>query len=372
MIGDKQTQKAGDNSQLVQASQVNIYNGIGEDRVREICAETYAIARRDFTADAYACANQRVEQFESVLLPRMQQIEGAFSKFADPSFQILLTNAQRAAAATERNADYAMLAELLVCRITKGESRKKRAGISKAIEIVDMVDDDALCALTVAHAINTLAPATGDLNSGLKVLDTMFNKLMYTKLPEGDAWIEHLNILDAVRINPVSHFNKLEVFYPQALDGYSAAGIRIESEEYRKAIEILSEVNLDKSILVPNELMEGYVKINVTNKKSINNIELAQIDTTDGKMTVVPIAVNEKMIMALHNVWDLYEKDNEIVNKARSTFMTRWDSYPALNTLHQWWNKLSTAFVITPVGTALAHTNARRCDNTIPELPLET
>lgn len=43
MTADKQTQKAGENSQLVQAGTINIYNGIDEKRAREICAETYAV-----------------------------------------------------------------------------------------------------------------------------------------------------------------------------------------------------------------------------------------------------------------------------------------------------------------------------------------
>ena len=171
IIGDRQTQRAGDNSQLMQAGIVNVYNGIDEKRAREICAETYAIARKDFTADAYACATERVQQFEEALLPKMQQIEGALNKFADPSFQFLLTSAQRTAAATERSSDYDMLSELLVCRITKGESRKNRAGISRAVEIVDKVDDDALCALTVVHAVNKCLPLSGDINVGLQVLD---------------------------------------------------------------------------------------------------------------------------------------------------------------------------------------------------------
>ena len=105
MTVDKQTQKAGDNSQLMQAATINIYNGIDEKRAREICAETYAVVRRDFSADAYACANARVEQFENTLMPRMLEIEGALSAFSDPAFQFLLASAQRTAAATERPAE---------------------------------------------------------------------------------------------------------------------------------------------------------------------------------------------------------------------------------------------------------------------------
>ena len=167
MIGDKQAQRAGDNSQLMQAGTINIYNGIDEKRAREICAETYAVARRDFTEDAYACANERVQQLEDTLLPKMQQIEGALSAFADPSFQFLLASAQRTAAATERDTDYDMLSELLVCRITKGQARKSRAGISRAVEIIDKIDDDALCALTVVHAVNKVMPLSGSCKLGL-------------------------------------------------------------------------------------------------------------------------------------------------------------------------------------------------------------
>lgn len=126
MGGDKQIQSAGDNSLLTQAGIINNYYGIDEKRAREICAETYAVARRDFTEDAYKCANERVQQLEESLFPKLQQIEGALNAFADPSFQILLTSAQRTAAATERENDYDMLSELLVCRITKGQARKKR------------------------------------------------------------------------------------------------------------------------------------------------------------------------------------------------------------------------------------------------------
>jgi len=370
IIGDKQAQKAGDNSHLMQAGTINIYNGIDEKRAREICAETYAIARRDFTADAYACANERVQQFEDSLLPKMQQIEGALNAFADPSFQFLLTSAQRTAAATERNDDYDMLSELLVCRITKGQSRKNRAGISRAVEIIDKIDDDALCALTVVHAVNKILPLSGDCNVGLRALNDMFDKLIYLDLPKGMDWIDHLDILDSVRINSVSHFKKIEECYPERLAGYSAAGIRVESEDYQKAIALLSEVGLSQTILVQNELLEGYVKIPVVNRDELKNISLIRNTPVSGHIVKFSTSANEKELSALCAIWDLYTNDKGPTNKAKAEFMIRWDRYPALYKLHQWWDSLSCAFTITQVGTVLAHTNARRCDNTIPELPL--
>ena len=46
--------------------------------------------------------------------------------------------------------------------------------------IVDQVDDDALCALTVAYTIERLFPATGSIIRGLNILENVFSKLCYT------------------------------------------------------------------------------------------------------------------------------------------------------------------------------------------------
>lgn len=370
--GDKQTQKAGDNSQLMQAGTINIYNGIDEERAREICAETYAVVRRDFTADAYACANERVQQFEESLLPKMQKIEGALNAFSDPSFQFLLTSAQRTAAATEREADYDMLSELLICRITKGKTRKSRAGISRAVEIVDQIDDDALCALTVVHAVNKVMPATGSCKTGLKVLANLFEKLLYMQLPTGTDWIDHLDILDAVRINSISTFKKTDEYYLERLSGYSSAGICIDSEEYKKAMKLLDDAEINSSVLVPNELLEGYVRLPIVDKSAIKNLTMTRKIMLNGNVVSQSTPINEREVSTLEAIWDLYSVNAKTKKIAVSAFMSEWDSYPALKQLHIWWDSLPLAFDITHVGTVLAHTNARRCDSTIPELPLAT
>lgn len=91
MTGDKQTQKAGDNSQQFQANTIIINQGIDEKRAREICTETFEIAKRDFTQEAMACAIERVKKLEDRLMTRMLPIEGAINSFSNPAFQVLLT-----------------------------------------------------------------------------------------------------------------------------------------------------------------------------------------------------------------------------------------------------------------------------------------
>ena len=46
------------------------------------------------------------------------------------------------------------------------------------------------------------------------------------------------------------------------------------------------------------------------------------------------------------------------------------DGYPSLNKISKWYDSLPNTFKITHVGGALEHTNARRCDDSLPELPL--
>lgn len=373
MSGDRQSQKAGDSSQLMQAGTINIYNnGIDEKRAREICAETYAVARREFTADAYACANERVQKFEDSLLPKIQQIEGAFNAFADPSFQLLLRSAQKTAAATEREADYDMLSELLICRITKGQARKNRAGISRAVEIIDQIDDDALCALTVVHAVESLVPTSNSCKAGIKNLANLFEKLIYMGLPVGTGWIDHLDILDAVRIDFFNPLMKMEGYYSNKLSGYSAVGINIGSENHKRATALLTEAGLDTSMLIQNELLDNYVRLPVVAKYAIKELQIPRNVLSKGSGVTQDSLITESEISALEAVWDLYDTDKNMKKKAVSMFMKEWDSYPSLKRLHAWWDALPMTFDITHVGTVLAHTNARRCDKSLPELPLPT
>ena len=239
MVSDKQIQKAGENSQQIQAGSINITNvmGIDEKRAREIFNEMYVIARRDFSKDAYECANARVAQFEESLMPKIMQIDGALEKFADPSFQFLIAEAHKTAAATERIADYDLLSELLVHRIQKGEkNRKVRAGIARAVEIVDQIDDDALCALTVSHTVGSLLPTANSVKEGLDILEDIFSKLIYTELPRGREWLDHLEILDAVRLPSFGNLKKIEVFYPEQLNGYVCVGIAKGTDKYDNEI----------------------------------------------------------------------------------------------------------------------------------------
>lgn len=371
VASDKQIQKAGENSQQIQTGTINITNvmGIDEKRAREIFNEMYAIARRDFSKDAYECANERVAQFEESLMPKIMQIDGALEKFADPSFQFLIIEAHKTAAATERVADYDLLSELLVHRIQKGEkNRKVRAGIARAVEIVDQIDDDALCALTVSHAVSNLFPIANSVNEGLDVLEDTFSKLIYAELPRGKEWLDHLEILDAVRLSSFGNLKKIEQFYPEQLNGYACVGIPKGTDKYDDTISLLEKNLLPNTLLVDHELLDGYVRLPICAKTSIDSLSLVNMQVVNGQLERRHFDLSREQKDVLEEVFDLYDTNEELKKKVVDRFMGEWKKRKALASLCEWWDSIPIAFQITAVGKVLAHSNAQRCDKNIPPL----
>lgn len=351
---NKQTQKAGDNSQLVQVKTVNF--GIDEKRVREIVEEKLSIALRDFTAEANIIANGRSEKFNSLLIERMVQ-EKALAAFSDPSFQILLIEAQKRAASTERELDYNLLSELMLHRFQKDSDRIVRAGISRAVEVVDQISDEALLALTVFHSVSYFSPGSGDMTKGLEVLNDLFGKVIYDTLPTGGDWLDHLDILDSVRISTFGGIKLLEDYWYEQFDGYLKNGIEEGSERHDEAKEILKKASLGMESLVKNTFDEKYIKLSVFSRERISRLSIT--DETG----IRPITKDEKS--AFEKVYDLYG-DKKML---KEDFVRELEKYPNLKILREWWNTLKDkSFQITSVGKVLAHSNAQRIDTNLPPL----
>lgn len=365
---NSQSQKGGDGSTNIQAQQMVVQLGIDEKRAREIYQEMNLQLKREYTEEALKIANSRVAEFENRLMPKMSQVDGALEAFADPSFQILLVEAQKTAACTERPADYDLLSELLIHRFQKGANRIARAGINLAVEIVDKVSDEALLGLTVRHAVGSFFPTSGDIDEGLDVLNDLFGKVLYGNLPSANEWLDHLDILNAVRLSPFSGLKKIEQYYPEQLSGYVDVGIEKNSESHSKAIEILKSNKLPVNILVEHALNDKFVRLSVPHVSRINEILLLVPAFIDGKFTHIPQTLSNEQTQALNSIYELYSKDNNIRQKNINSFMNEWNKRSNLKTLREWWDSISTNFTITSVGKVLAHSNAQRCDNSLPPL----
>lgn len=354
-----QLQKAGKDSQQIQIGNVIINSaGITEERARAVFNEMIPQALANYTEEAQKIATERVNKLEERIMPQINQVEGLLPAFADPAFQVLLRKAQQKAAITERENDYDLLTELLVCHVQKGNDRKNRAGIVKAVDIIDTIDNDALCALTIAFVLDNFWPVTGNAKEGIEVLSQMYNALIYESLPSNLDWLDHLDILGVIRITPFSQMNKIEDIFTRRFDGCVSVGIKKGTEEYESALQIIQSIGLNKNILVDNIFLDDYVRLEIGNLDDINSLSIFNNLGTR--------SINQREIEALRDVINLYEKNVDLQNKVKERFMNLIDEHEPLKTLQEWWNSISGAFSITGVGKIIAYINAKRC---IPELP---
>ena len=352
-----QKQSAGDGSVQVQANNINYIVGIDENRAREIAREVYENLRGVAVAEATNVALDRVRCFENEMIARLNNVEGALNEFKKPEFQHMIGKAQRVATLTERKSDYDLLAELLACRLEKGGERKVDASISHAVEIVNEVDDDALCALTVVHTICQFIPASGDITIGLNKLDELFESLLCCELPTGSVWVEHLEMLNLIRVSIYGSMRNFEDIYCNNLDGYLCVGIKKNSEEFIKAVNILKVIGFQNNCLVEHCLLEGYVRLPVVQRSRIKELRY-----NDGRLLC------SEHIDELNRIWELYSKDSTLVNEVRKNFLIELDKRNHLTIVKEWWNKINIGFDIKQSGKILAHVNAKRLNKNLPDL----
>ena len=353
--GDNATQNQiiGDNSsQIVVDTQVNTFNqtnvtvtGVPYSDIISLTTTVSAQATQQAVAMctqvAEATVRTRMEAFKNVWEPRITGMENVVNNLIDPKFQFMIRDANITAAKSSRDEDLDMLAELLACHIEKGQNVKIDAGINHAINIVNEVDLDSLCALTVVLAILNIIPTTGNIKKGLDILNGLYSKLLTIDLPEGAAWIDNLNVVGAINLLG-GNFDKLGNILSRSLNGYVCTGILDGTEDHKQAMGILEKNGLPKDYFVPNECLPDYLRLPLTNTRELNP--------------------------ELKPILDLYSKDKKLQDTAKNNFMNMWDSYEVLKKIKEWFNNIPIYFRINSVGKALAQTNAKRCYPEFPDL----
>lgn len=353
-----QEQKAGDNSSQYQQVGDNSNQTIIEHQTNNITVTSPGFpdvvtfttsVSTQVTAQALSLCTQvskeicqdKMKKFESLWIPVITKMENAVNNLIDPKFQFMIRDANISAAKSSRQEDLEMLTQLLVCHVEKGSDLKKDAGISKAIQIVNEIDYDSLCALTYVATLLKICPTDPGVNEGLQIMDELYSKLLFTELPRGDRWIDHLDVLGAIGIR-TGKFYKLNEILSGYYDGYVCVGIKEGSDEHEKAKEILAKNNFAPNSLVPNECLSGYLRIGCVHKGNLKS--------------------------ELKPILDLYSKDTHLLEHAQTTFMQKWDSYKNLMNFREWFEDIPLWFRITSVGYALAQTNAKRCFPDFPDL----
>ncbi|NLE00843.1 MAG: hypothetical protein GX640_13325, partial [Fibrobacter sp.] len=358
-------------SQQIQATTVILNNGIDEKRAREIVVEKLHEVINGYSQEARVLAESRIHLFANDLIPKLVKAS-LLDELKDPSLQILLSEAHKTAASSERPADYALLSELLIHRVKKGNDRNVRAGVSRAVEIVDEISDEALLGLTVAHAVSYFIPVTGNVVDGIKILANLFNKIIYNLPPSGNAWLEHLDILDALRINQFGSMKKINQYYSEQFSGYVDAGIDKGTEDFQKALTFVKESNLPGDILCDHELRPGYARLRILNIDRLDLVAIKSLHQVNlnGQIVSLPMQsqLSDEQKQTIKTIYGLYSKESNLRDDNIVEFFKLWDTHESLRILRNWWDSIPGAFALTAVGRVLAHANAQRCDPTLPAL----
>jgi len=339
----RQSQKAGPESLQLQAAR-DVVIGISEKRAREIAKETSRDVIASYTDEAFAVIQDRIFKLDDRVIASLVRA-GRIEAFADPGFQRTYKKAQNGAASTERNSDYDMLAALLADRADRGTERTIRAGIERSIEIVDQVDDEALRALTVFQALQQYSPNSGLADEGLDAMERLFEQLLDGPLPTGQEWMEHLDILDALRINTISKLRKFDDYYISKMIGYVAPG-----QDAATAAATIAGTEPPvawSGLLIPHDLKPGFVRV-----------AAPTLDRLEARLLIAGHEVQALAIASARSDFGFGSEDPD----CKLELMKRLKQRNSLRIASDWWDDIPQAAHVTAVGRVLARANAERLD----------
>ena len=361
---NKQSQSSGDNSQLIQAQTV-IFQGITEQRAREICREEYLMSAQTRVEEARAIADERVSKLEDKVIPKMIEYDNSLKSFSDPTFLFSLKQAQASAASTDKEEDYDLLAELLLNRVKDGADRGKRLAINTAIGVVDKIPEEALVGLGMVYTVMHLFPLAEQFNTKLEGFNRLYGKIIGdSKLPTGTDWLEHLDLLSIIRLSPhgIGSFNKMENVIPDYFENCRVTGLAVEDPILSQIKEDFQRAGLPLNAFVEHPIRPGFEILDLP--RNVDEIKLFY-RTGVGVKKIEP-TLEQKALF--RRALDLINVNAFNDQNLKDTIMQKWNKYPALNQVLKWWNNITLYFTITPAGMALANAFAHGRDATVPKI----
>ena len=358
----KQIQKAGDNSNQIQAQTVIQNIGISEERVHDIVSAACDSAIESCLMESRLAVEQRLGSFKDELYVIFGNKTQLFESLREPSCAATLGAAAHAAARTSSVADHQMLAELLVKRFESPSDRHVATGVTKAIEIVEYLTDEELAGLTVFFAVNGYTPSSGFIGEGIKALAGIHEKFPLDLLPAGTDWMGDLDILNAIRYSSITSLTRFLDLQFDILNGYTVCGVRADSAEEAEVLEKLEKVGLPTVLLVDHELNPGYKRLSLRYIDRFDNLTYRH--DCDASMPGIPL--NNAQIDALRSIGQM-SQDDSCSDNIRENFKRELFKYPALVQVHDWWNSIPWVPRLTPAGECLASANARRLNSDLPE-----
>jgi len=350
-------QNAKENAQQVQIERRSVLDGFDETKAREMFYKRYDQTRVMFTKEAEDIARTRVAEFEKVLMEKIRKTIGKYSMFRDPWFYRQLAEAQKASATSGLYDDYDLLASLLLNKYLEGgdDLGCSPSVINQTIKAIRNMSEQTLVAFTVICSIDYIhAQESTSVLETISYYENRYRKLLSTDLPE--LKFEFNNEVQVLNLGTI-HFDKKDwaecevklfsTHHKNLID----VGIKKDSKQYTTALDIIRESSLCKEIiLVEHELDSDCVRIALGRREDIEKLDFLNSQKS-----------------ALHRIFDLYERDETMLQKNLEKLSYIWQERPVLKKISTFYNCVGC---ITPTksGIYLTVANLSRLnllDNTI-------
>jgi hypothetical protein len=252
--------------------------------------------------------------------------------------------------------------------------------VSRAVEVVEQIDPASLAGMTLLWFVSSIGPSSGDPKEGLSVLDGLVGRLCDGYFPDGVGWLHRLDLLSCIHYRPpgLHSMKKWQQFAFEMRPGYVSVGVSPgEEEEIRSRLnEVLPGL---ASMLVEHPFLPGQFRINTARSDDLLKALEPMLGTIQ-RSRAIPGLIRDAQGMPLPPQ-ALPEKfgDSEVLravlaaakvdvisNEAAARMGEYVDSsLPNLRKLRPWWDGLPGLVEITPLGTAIAYSNAKRYDDLI-------
>lgn len=200
------------------------------------------------------------------------------------------------------------------------------------------------------QAAQQFKPMAGEIDDGLDLMEKLFEQLMVgVDLPEGTEWLDHLDVLGAIRTDTLQTFKPFDEYWPSKTPGYVSVGVESDSETVGAA---LIEIFGHRVYLVPvtHELKPGFSRVALPFSEAIGINLRSQGNSTEAEIAGV-IAIAQQTF-----------KIDEIDAALVPAFMERVRAREYHGRIAEWWGAIPAHFTITAVGRVLARANAKRLD----------
>jgi hypothetical protein len=330
------------------------------------------VTAQEFTAEAAEIASDRINQFDD-------KVVGEFSErdllkiFADPAFQILLRKTQLHAAATGEDSDHDLLTKLLAERAQE-PSKPMHMVVTRAVEVVEQIDPVALRGMTFLWFASAIGPSLADPKLGLAAIDNLVSKLADGEFPVGTGWLQRLDIMNCVHYRPpgLQSLLKWHDILLATRQGYACEGM-LAADADAMRVRLNRVVPSLGSLVVEHAFLPDRFRINALSstvlmesldlplqalRQAKGQIPQETLSQFGSQQPLETLGVKEELEAVLT------EARLDTVNaEAKANMLKHVEAeLPNLQNMRSWWDSLTGVVEITPVGIAIAYSNAKRFD----------